>query len=138
MRLATHCKGYIKTGSFNLIFFFFFNFWDRVKVWIETRTGVTLNLGPLEHILGYLKTDNFLPINVIILVVKTYIFSNSRMSKNLNIMELKQKIKVIYDEQKLVAKSFNFRENQYMVVGQFIYLGFYITFNTLYRSYHDR
>ena len=33
-----------------------------------------LNLGPLEHILGYQKTDNFLPINVIILAVKTYIF----------------------------------------------------------------
>ena len=77
-------------------------FWDRVKAWIETRTGVALN--PLEHILGYQKTDNFLPINVIILAAKIYIFSNSRMSRNLNILELKQKIKVIYDEQKLVAK----------------------------------
>ena len=80
------------------------NFWDRVKVWIESRTGITLNLGPLEHILGYQQTDNFLSINVIILAVKTYIFSNSRMSRNLNIMELKQKIQIIYDEQKLLAK----------------------------------
>ena len=48
--------------------------WDRVKVWIESRTGVILNLSPLEHILGYQKTDNFLPINVIILAVKTYVY----------------------------------------------------------------
>ena len=95
------------------------NFWDRVKVWIQTRTGVTLNLGPLEHILGYLKTDNFLPINVIILAVKTYIFSNSRMSRNLNIMELKQKIKVIYDEQKLVAKM-DLNEEVFFKKWQFI------------------
>ena len=95
------------------------NFWDRVKVWIETRTCVTLNLGPLEHILGYLKTDNFLPINVIILAVKTYIFSNSRMSRNLNIMELKQKIKVIYDEQKLVAKM-DLNEEVFYKKWQFI------------------
>ena len=80
------------------------NFWDRVKLWIESRTGITLNLGPLEHILGYQKNLNFLPINLIILAVKTYIFSNSRIFRNLNIMELKEKIKIIYDEQKLLAK----------------------------------
>ena len=81
------------------------NFWDRVKVWIESRTDITLNLCPLEHILGYQKnSENFLPIHVIILAIKTYIFSNSRMSRNLNIMELEQKIYIIYDKQKLLAK----------------------------------
>ena len=54
-------------------------------------------------ILGYQKTHNFIPINLIILAVKTYI-SNSRMSRNLNIMKLDKKIKIIYDEQKLLAK----------------------------------
>ena len=44
---------------------------------------------------------NFLPI---VKAVKTYVLSNSRMSRNLNIMELEKKIKVIYNKQKLLAK----------------------------------
>ena len=42
---------------------------------------------------------------MIIAAVKAYIFfSGSRMFKYLNTMELQQKIKVIYDEQKLLTK----------------------------------
>ena len=56
---------------------------------------------------------------MIILAAKTYIFSNSRMSRNLNIMELKQKIKVIYDELKLVAKM-DLNEEVFFKKWQFI------------------
>ena len=50
------------------------NFWDFVEVWIESKTGVILNLSLLQHILGYQNTGNFPPINVIILAVKASSF----------------------------------------------------------------
>ena len=65
------------------------HFWDSIEVHIDSKRGVTINLSPVKHILvGHKNTDNFVPINVIILAVKTYIFPSSRLSKILNIMEL--------------------------------------------------
>ena len=68
---------------------------------MKNKTGLSLDLGPLEYILGYLNTDtNSLPINILLVATKYYIYSNSRLSKTLYIPELLEKIKSIYDEQK--------------------------------------
>ena len=80
------------------------DFWKNVRVWVKNKTGLSLDLGRLEYILGYLNTDtNSLPINILLVATKYYIYSNSRLSKTLYIPELLEKIKSIYDEQKLVA-----------------------------------
>ena len=77
----------------------------NVRVWVKNKTGLSLDLGLVEYILGYLNTDtNSLPVNILIVTAKYYIYSNSRLSKTLDILEsLGKKIKSIYDEQKLVA-----------------------------------
>ena len=37
-------------------------FWKNVRVWVKNKTGLSLDLGPVEYILGYLNTDtNSLP-----------------------------------------------------------------------------
>ena len=63
---------------------------------MKNKTGLSLDLDPVEYILGYLNTDtNSLPINILLVTAKYYIYSNSRLSKTLDISELLEKIKSI-------------------------------------------
>ena len=68
--------------------------WNDVKLWIASKTGFSLNLSPQEILLGYTMRDqHFLPVNTIIMVVKSHIFSNSRQQKPFDNVHLHRKIK---------------------------------------------
>ena len=72
--------------------------WNDLKHWLNDVTGINLNFAAKDIILGYLlKTDLILPINVIILTTKSYIFSCAFMKRSLNLAHLKIKIKSVYE-----------------------------------------
>ena len=53
--------------------------WNDVRLWIASKTGFSLHLSPQEILLGYTMRDqHFLPVNTILMIVKSHIFSNSR------------------------------------------------------------
>ena len=79
--------------------------WEQLECWIKNMTGHRPNLQNHDKILGYLKFgSNYLPINTIILVTKSYIFSKSKKFPSLIFSELQQKIQITYNEQKLVSQ----------------------------------
>ena len=73
--------------------------WNDVENWIAHATSIPIKFSPVEILFGYLNLDYFNPINTIILVTKTYIFSKSRKAIPLDISELKSNIRQVYDEQ---------------------------------------
>ena len=81
------------------------NIWEQLDLWIQNKVGYKLNLNCQDKILGYLKFDsNYVPINIIILVTKSYIFLKARNSQSLLFQELQANIENTYDEQKLVSQ----------------------------------
>ena len=50
-----------------------------------------------------MRDQHFHPVNTIIMVVKSYIFSNSRQQKPFNNVHLHRKIKEVFDEQRLLS-----------------------------------
>ena len=61
---------------------------DCIKNWFQ------FELCPQEILLGYTMRDqHFLPVNTIIMVVKSHIFSNSRQQKSFDNVHLHRKIK---------------------------------------------
>ena len=77
--------------------------WKEVEKWITHATCIPIKFSPEEILFGYLNPDNFYPINTIVLVTKTYIFTKSRNALPLDIFELKNKIKQVYEEQQYLA-----------------------------------
>ena len=78
--------------------------WNDVRLWIASKTGFILNLSPQEILLGYTMRDqHFLPVNTIIMVVKSHIFSNSRQQKPFDNVHLHRKIKKVFEEQRLLS-----------------------------------
>ena len=81
-----------------------FQVWIDLKSWIARETGLNLYLSPQEILLGHLNRDiNFLPINAIIIVTKSYIYSSFRQQKPFDIAHLQEKLKYVYEEQKLLS-----------------------------------
>ena len=85
--------------------------WNELKTWIRNSTKRTLNIGPEGILLGYfIRDENFLPINTIIMVTKAFLFKSSRKGISFNLKKLQEDLKNVYKEQKLVAK-YNFNED---------------------------
>ena len=69
------CKSYPESVIHSLFIFpHTINFWESEECWIKNKTDDTLNLSSLERVLEYENTDNFLPINVILLATKYFLF----------------------------------------------------------------
>ena len=82
--------------------------WRQVKDWLHTKLGITLPLDPITIILGYLNKDtNYIPINVIILVTKSYIFLNSQKKRILHITSLIKRITATIQDQQRISISNN-------------------------------
>ena len=72
--------------------------WDDLIFWLCNSTSIQLNLQAKDIILGYLlKTDYFLPVNVILLITKSNIFSCAISKSPLNLSPLKKKLKSLYN-----------------------------------------
>ena len=50
-----------------------------------------------------MRDQHFLPVNTIIMTVKSHIFSNSRQQKPFDNVHLHRKIKKVFEEQKLLS-----------------------------------
>ena len=72
------------------------NFWTEVEDWVASKRTLLTNFTPSEIILGYLKDENFVPINVIIMLTKSYIYTKANTTAPLILRELK-KILPIYN-----------------------------------------
>ena len=72
--------------------------WQQLENWVKSKACIPLKLTLPEILLGYLKSDHFIPVNT------KYTFSNSRSGQILSISELKIKEKTIYEEQYFLAK----------------------------------
>ena len=66
--------------------------WDDLILWLGNSTSIQLNLQAKDIVLGYLlKTDYFLPVNVILLITKSYIFSYCHFKVALKPITFKEK-----------------------------------------------
>ena len=80
--------------------------WDDLVLWLCDSTSIQLNLQAKDIILGYLlKTDYFVPVNVILLITKLYIFSCAISKSPLNPSHLKKKLKSLYNYEFLIHKE---------------------------------
>ena len=80
-------------------------FWRDIEEWVLRKTKYNLSLSQQDIILGSTHVEPFfLPINTLIMVAKYYIFTSSKTDRVPNIFELQKRARVIYEEQKLVAK----------------------------------
>ena len=79
------------------------SFWAEVEDWVTSETTFPTNFTPSEIILGYLKDEIFLPINVIIILTKNYIYTKSRTTTPLILRELKKTVQIVFEEQKYLA-----------------------------------
>ena len=83
-----------------------FQLWDDLILWLCNSTSIQLNLQAKDIILGYLlKTDYFLPVNVILLITKSYIFSCAISKSPLNLSHLKKKLHSLYNYEFLIHKE---------------------------------
>ena len=80
-------------------------FWRDIEEWVLRKTKYNLSLSQQDIILGSTHVEPFfLPINTLIMVAKYYIFTSSKTDRVPNIFELQKRVRVIYEEQNLVAK----------------------------------
>ena len=86
--------------------------WKDLTNWVYQSTNTKLDLATTEILLGYLKSDYYIPINVLILGTKRYIYSASRNNYNIEFSSLKAKLKLLYSEQYSIAKL-NLKEEYY-------------------------
>ena len=69
----------------------------------SSKTTLLIHFTPSEIILGYLKDENFLPINVIITLTKNYIYTKAKTTAPLILRELKKTVQIVFEEQKYLA-----------------------------------
>ena len=80
--------------------------WHDLILCLCNSTSIQLNLRTKDIILGYLlKTAYFLPVNVIVLITKSYIFSCAISKSPLNLSHLKKKLKSLYNYEFLIHKE---------------------------------
>ena len=77
----------------------------RIKMhWISNIVNFQLELNPIFIILGYYIMDsNFIPVNMILMVTKSYIFNCAHQQRTLNFRILQHKIKQCFFEQEMLA-----------------------------------
>ena len=76
------------------------NLWKSLELWIHSCTNKRITFSPKEIIIGYLYNDNnYYPINMIIAVTKSYIFSSAVHESVPNINGLKDKLQKQYEDQ---------------------------------------
>ena len=80
-------------------------FWFELKAHVQLMTTFELTINPSTIILGNLSTEtNTLPLNIIYLTAKLYIFRSSKSNEFLNCNAFCNFLKKIYLEQEYVAK----------------------------------
>ena len=79
--------------------------WSDLEDWILKLTKFKINFSVQDKLLGRIHFDPFfLPINTIIIVTKYYIFTSSKTNRLPNIFEMQKRLKIVYDDQLLVAQ----------------------------------
>ena len=79
--------------------------WLKIKNWINTELGIHLDFSTSTIILGYLNSDsNYVPINLIILVTKYYIFYCASKNIAINFESLKIRLQKVYTEEKMISQ----------------------------------
>ena len=78
--------------------------WNQLENVIQKKVSFHIKFNPEYVLLGYsYSNSNSLALNTLIMVTKSYIFSNSRKGLELKMEDLLMLQKRIYSEQKLVA-----------------------------------
>ena len=76
------------------------DFWSDIKNWIFNRVGINLEMNSNLIILGYLLlTQDFIPINTLLITAKQYIFRCTKLKRNPNIYTFQKLLKLTYNEQ---------------------------------------
>ena len=74
--------------------------WVWLSKWINEKLKIAITFNVKMIILGYMERDtNYIPLNSIILIAKSYIFWSSRNKLPLDINQLQKRIKSVYSEQ---------------------------------------
>ena len=90
------------------------NLWNNLSDWITQKIRITVNFNTTMIILGYLEKDeNYIPLNSIILITKSYIFWSSRNKIQTNINTLQDRIKNTYLDQKFIHTK-NGKEDNFL------------------------
>ena len=77
--------------------------WNKLSIWINEKSRITVDFNTEMVILGYLEMDeNYIPLNIIILITKSYIFWSSRNKIQPNIHTLQVRIKNTYIDKKII------------------------------------
>ena len=66
-----------------------------------------------------MRDQHFLPVNTIIMVGKSHIFSNSRQQKPFDNVHLHQKIKKVFEEQRLLS-TYNQTVEKFSKIGLYL------------------
>ena len=77
--------------------------WNKLSVWITEKLRITVDFNTEMVILGYLERDeNYIRLNSIILITKSYIFWSLQNKIQPNIHTLQVRIKNTYINQKFI------------------------------------
>ena len=83
-------------------------FWQNLNQWLQQSLGLYLDLNPPTIIFGILENQfDSLPLNVINLAAKMFIWNCSRNSKPLQLSDFQNYMKKIYQEQQYMSKINN-------------------------------
>ena len=68
-------------------------FINSIILWIVTIVKIQISTAPNDMILGYLNSDvDFIPKNIILMLLKSYIFNSAVLGRPLNIFSFQKKI----------------------------------------------
>ena len=80
------------------------DFWKTIQHWLQ-HLGLYLNIQPITILFGNLENElDLFSKNLILLVVKKFIWTQLQKSKSLNLLDFKYCMKNIYEEQEYIAK----------------------------------
>ena len=90
--------------------------WKSVEAWIYERTNKYICFSTINIILGYLNKDNhYTPLNMIIKVTKKYVFDCAVQNRIPNLINLKNKLRIQYEDQYHINTENN-NENHFLNV----------------------
>ena len=79
--------------------------WHNIEHWISNKVKIKLTLINSLKILGHCKMDrNYWPLNLVILVIKKYVYSCSKRGFQLNIFHLQNEVQNAFLEQRYVSE----------------------------------
>ena len=80
-------------------------FINTVVLWINTVVKLQISTSPTDIIFGYLNRDtDFIPKNIILMLLKYYIFNSAVFGRSLNILLFQKKVKNIFLEHEFSYK----------------------------------